>query len=102
MKYGLKEQDIERLQSIFANFKEIEKAVLYGSRAKGNYKPASDIDICLIGKDLTTNIISKIDEMIDDLLLPYYFDISIFHKLTSTKLIKNIETEGIEFYRLKG
>ena len=45
MKFGLKEKTITDIQSVFATVPEIEKAIIYGSRAKGNFKNGSDIDI---------------------------------------------------------
>ena len=48
MKFGLKESDIELIKKVFSNYPEVEKVILYGSRAKGTYKPASDIDLTLL------------------------------------------------------
>ena len=52
MKYGLKEDTIKQMEAVFAKFPTIEKIILYGSRAKGNFRDGSDIDITLIGNDL--------------------------------------------------
>ncbi|MCF2446054.1 nucleotidyltransferase domain-containing protein [Dyadobacter sp. CY345] len=83
MEYGLKENIIQRIQSVLSNFPEIEEVTLYGSRAKGNYKNGSDIDLTLKGKNLTLLILGKVDEQLDDLLLPYTFDLSIYHQINS-------------------
>jgi type I restriction enzyme S subunit len=96
--YGLRLQDIEKIRTVFSSIEEVEEAVLYGSRAKGNYKPASDIDITLKGEKLNTTIVNKIRWLLDDLLLPYYFDISIFHQLTHTDLIDHINRVGLPLY----
>ncbi|MGE5353661.1 MAG: nucleotidyltransferase domain-containing protein [Syntrophothermus sp.] len=53
MKFGLDENIIEQIKSVFASFPEIEGAVLYGSRAKGNFKNGSDIDITLMGENIS-------------------------------------------------
>jgi predicted nucleotidyltransferase len=53
MKYGLKDAVIEKMQAVFASFPEVERVSVYGSRAKGNFKLGSDIDLTLHGKDLT-------------------------------------------------
>ena len=50
MKYGLKESYIQQIQFVFAEYPAIEKVILYGSRAKGNYRNGSDIDLTLVGK----------------------------------------------------
>ncbi len=76
MKYGLKEKTIEQIQNVFSKFIMVEKVVLYGSRAKGNPKKGSDIDIALYGNGLNLKIIRKIENELDDLMLPYCFDLS--------------------------
>ena len=62
---------------MFESFDEVEEAILYGSRAKGNFKPGSDIDIVLRGEKLNLHVLNKISLDLDDLFLPYTFDISI-------------------------
>jgi uncharacterized protein len=99
MKFGLKETTIEKICAVLAGFPQVEKAVLYGSRAKGNYKNGSDIDLTLHGKDLTLNVLYKIDEEIDDLLLPYTFDLSIFEQLSDPDFIDHIQRVGVVFYQ---
>lgn len=98
MRYGLKESIIEQINSVFADFPEVQQVILYGSRAKGNYRNSSDIDLTLKGKVLTSQIVNKISWQLDDLLLPYTFDLSIFHHITQTDLIDHIERVGIIFY----
>ena len=98
MKYGLKEKTIEQIQAVFSKYPNVEKAVLYGSRAKGNYKNGSDIDLTLHGKDLTLKIQHKIATELDDLLLPYKIDLSIFDQITNPEFIDHIQRVGIVFY----
>jgi len=99
MKYGLKEQTIALINSVFANYPEIEQAILYGSRAKGKHKNGSDIDLTLKGNCLTRPIIHKICDDLDDLLLPYSFDISIFKQISNSDLIDHINRVGVVFYQ---
>lgn len=101
MPYGLKEIELEKLDVVFAANERIERVVLYGSRAKGNYKPFSDVDITLEGPELTHTDLSRLSLAIDDLLLPYQFDISIFHTLKNEALIDNIRRMGITIYERK-
>lgn len=83
MKYGLNEQIIKQINSVFAHYPEVEQVILYGSRAKGTYKNGSDIDLTLKGNSLDLAIINKISSDIDDLLLPYSVDISIFSQISN-------------------
>jgi predicted nucleotidyltransferase len=97
--FGLLKTDIEKIKNTLATFPEIEKAVLYGSRAKGNFKVTSDIDLTLTGNKLSTATISSLECEIDDLLLPYTFDISIINKISNIDLIAHIERVGKIFYQ---
>ncbi|MFW6310464.1 MAG: nucleotidyltransferase domain-containing protein [Prolixibacteraceae bacterium] len=96
--YGLKDIHITKIQSVFANYRSIEKAILYGSRAKGNYQNGSDIDITLVGENLDLSTLFKIENEIDDLLLPYKTDISIFHKIENSDLVDHINRVGKVIY----
>ena len=98
MKYGLSDSAISKIQSVFARFPAIEKTVLYGSRAKGNYKPGSDIDLTLFGDDLTEKILGDVFFELDDLLLPYMIDLSIFEHIDNVNLREHIERVGVIFY----
>lgn len=101
MPYGLKDIELAKLNEVFAANKRIERVVLYGSRAKGNYKPFSDVDITLEGDELTHTDLSRLSLAIDDLLLPYQFDISIFHTLKNEALIDHIRRMGITIFEKK-
>lgn len=97
--YGLEQEDIQKINSVFKNHTAIEKAILYGSRAKGNYKPYSDIDLTLVGKSLTLSEQFSIETELDDLLLPYKIDLSIYHKIENQDLTDHIDRVGIVFYK---
>src|SRR6266496_974243 len=98
MNHGMTSETVNRIRSVFAHFPEVEKAVLYGSRAKGNYKRGSDIDLTLFGSGLNTSILSQIDSALDDLLLPYKIDISILANISHSDLIDHIRRVGVVFY----
>jgi len=99
MRFGLMESTIDAICGVLAHHPAVEKAVLYGSRAKGNFKPGSDIDLTLFGAALDARQLAMIDEELDDLLLPYQIDLSIFAQLDHAKLREHIERVGVEFYR---
>jgi predicted nucleotidyltransferase len=102
MPYGLNKESIEKIIGIFAQYDQIETVILYGSRAKGNYKPGSDIDLTLKGKGLNLHILNKISLELDDLLLPYMFDLSIYHHIKQNDLIDHILRVGKVFYKNEG
>ena len=96
--FGLKESDINLINSVFEKYENVEKAIIYGSRAKGNYRNGSDIDLTLTGNDLNFDILLKIENELDDLMLPYKIDLSLFHKIENKDLIEHINRVGITFY----
>jgi len=98
MEYGLKHQEVESIKQIFSAFSEVEKAILYGSRAKGTFRPNSDIDISLMGTELTIGVLNQISWQLDDLLLSYTFDLSNFHQINNPALVEHIERIGKVIY----
>ena len=99
MKFGLPEKTINKVNSVFEKHFEIEEVIIYGSRAKGNYREGSDIDITLKGKNIEYKNLSKINQEIDELNTPYLYDISIFEKFESKELIEHITRIGQTFYK---
>lgn len=97
-RFGLKQSTIGKIASVFSQYPEIEKAVLYGSRAKGNYRHGSDIDLTLIGDTLSHAQLSRIETQIDDLLLPYSVDLSLFKHIDNPDLVDHIKRVGVVFY----
>jgi type I restriction enzyme S subunit len=99
MQYGLKDTDIQKIRQVFTSYKEIKQVVIYGSRAKGNYKPISDIDLTLEGEGLNLTLQYRIEDDLDDLLLPYKMDVSIFCQISNPDLIEHINQVGKVFYK---
>ena len=95
---GLCEKDIAAICAVFTAFPKIEKVILYGSRAKGNYRVGSDIDLTLQGTSLNYSDLVAIDEKLDDLLLPYTIDLSLLHQIENNDLIDHIRRVGKIFY----
>jgi predicted nucleotidyltransferase len=98
MNYGLPTAAIQKIHAVLQRYPQVERAILYGSRAKGNYKRASDIDLTLCGANLALRTLYKILDDLDDLLLPYTMNISIFAALDDPDLIDHIGRVGVLFY----
>lgn len=98
LRFGLKESTIHQINNVFSHYRDIEKAVLYGSRVIGNYRNGSDIDITLFGNDLTYEQLNHIETELDDLLLPYSIDLSLFKYIDAPQLIEHINRVGKMFY----
>ena len=96
--FGLPTHVVSELRKVFENKSSIKKATLYGSRAMGNFKPGSDIDLCLTAPELTLSDLLKTENEIDDLLLPYKVDLSFFHSIENPDLIEHIKVHGIPLW----
>ena len=96
MKFGLKQTDIDYLKKCISQFPEIEIAIIFGSRAIGNFKPGSDIDLCLKGKRISLDSISKIKYLLEkEGPLPYLVDVVSYSHIQSKELKKHIDTKGM-------
>ena len=97
--FGLSDTSIALIQDILKKHSEVEQAIIYGSRAKGNYREGSDIDLTLKGERLTHSILSEIWSELDDSYSPYLFDLSIYSRLNNPDLINHIDRVGKIFYQ---
>ena len=97
-RFGLKESTIARVNKVFAGHTEIERAILYGSRAKGTFRNSSDIDLTLEGDGITSEQFNRIMLELDDLLLPYTIDLSLKRQIDNPDLLAHIGRVGVVFY----
>lgn len=95
---GLSSEIQNKINSIFKKHAKIEKVILYGSRALGNYKNGSDIDLSIYASLLNLKDLLQIQNEIDDLLLPYKVDLSLIHLIDNHQLIDHIKRVGLVFY----
>jgi len=99
MQYGLSDNTLNTLDSIFSKYPGIKQAVLYGSRAKGKYRNGSDIDLSLkTGESFTFNDLLHISGDFDDSDIPYFVDVSIYEKLSNPDLKAHIDRVGKVLY----
>ena len=98
-KHGLSLETVSRISGVLAQFPEVEKAVLFGSRAKGTYKRGSDIDLSLVGKALDWRVVGKIYDALDDLLLPYRFSLIRFDENTDPEVAAHIARVGVSLFQ---
>lgn len=100
--FGLLDRDIEYIQKALNSFDEIEKAIVFGSRAMGNYKKGSDVDIAIIGEKITNKTLFRLDDYLNEVYpLPYFFDIINYNVISNEKLKVHIDNEGKIIYEKK-
>lgn len=97
--HGLPAHTVASIAAVLTDFPQVEQAILHGSRARGNFRHGSDIDLCLDGTRLSVSLLFKIEHALDNLLLPYKIDLSIREQIDNPELLAQIEQLGISFYR---
>lgn len=101
MKFGLTEKDHKLIQNIFEKYPEIEKVEIFGSRAMGNEKPGSDIDLAVYGPCDHARFTQIKSELENDLPLPYIFDVILWDDIQHEQLKEHIKNFGRVFYQKK-
>ena len=96
--FGLPPSTVDTIRQILADVPAVRKAVIYGSRAKGNYRPGSDIDLTLFGDALDLDTLGQIATRLDESPIPYQVDLSIFKLIEHEGLREHIERAGQLFY----
>jgi len=102
IRFGIESSVFERIINVLRDNPSIEEAILYGSRAKGVHKSGSDIDVVLKGEKLTMQDLNQVSLALDDLLLPYTFDLSLFHHIDNADLLVHIGRVGRTLFRRQG
>jgi predicted nucleotidyltransferase len=97
-KHGLTDKAVTQIGGVLGRLPAVERAVLFGSRAKSVHKPGSDIDLALVGDTLDWRTLGRIDDALDDLLLPYHFSLVIYGKKTDPEIAAHVERVGVPFY----
>jgi predicted nucleotidyltransferase len=96
--HGLSENTVSQIRAVLADFAEVKKATLFGSRAKATHKPGSDIDLALTGDQITWGILGRIESAFDDRLLPYSFSLIMLNERTDPEVAAHIRRVGFELY----
>ncbi|MEC4048390.1 nucleotidyltransferase domain-containing protein [Flavobacterium sp. SUN046] len=96
--FGITSNHIEKINSVFHQYININEVILFGSRAKGNYRANSDIDLAIKGKNINLTTLQEIENKLEDLYLPYYIDLIIYDTLNNSDLINHINRIGKQFY----
>ena len=99
--YGLSKTDIREMISIFKLHIGIEQVILFGSRAKGNFRNGSDIDLALKGDKLNLDDILNLLLDLDELYLPYKIDMIIYHHIDNQELMNHIKRVGVTLFERK-
>jgi predicted nucleotidyltransferase len=98
-RWGLQPSVIASMHAVLGRYPQVKIATLYGSRAKGNFKPGSDIDLCLDGDQLTFRTMLAIANAFEELALPQKIDVIVRKLIDNAEFLAEIERTGTEFYK---
>lgn len=97
--YGLTERDMKTIQDIFKRYSDITQVRLFGSRAKGNYKQGSDIDLVLMDTGVSSKVMSDIAFEFEESSLPYMVDLVNYPTLKHKNLLSILIELGLFFMK---
>jgi predicted nucleotidyltransferase len=98
--FGISDKSYTLLINTLIKQPQIEEVIVFGSRAKGNYKKGSDIDLAIKGKNCTPRLALDLRALInEELPIPYMVDVIDYNSLQQQELKEHIDKVGIEFYK---
>jgi uncharacterized protein len=95
---GLRDHERIMIQAALARIPSLRRAILYGSRALGTFRPGSDLDLALDGANLQTEDVTRLAGYLDELPLPYRYDLTDYHRIANPALREHIEQHGVVFW----
>ncbi|QJD77515.1 nucleotidyltransferase domain-containing protein [Spirosoma rhododendri] len=98
MMYGLTDKQLVQIRQVLSRTPRLERAILFGSRAKGTNHPGSDVDLALFGESFALRDRFRLDNDLDDLDLPFTFDLLLYDQLTNPALRDHIDRVGVTLY----
>lgn len=95
MKFGLSDNAYNEIKKVINNNKDYSFK-LFGSRARGNYKKTSDIDIAIF-ENVSNEDEYKIRNDFDELDIIYKIDLVFVDKKIKKELLNSILKDGVDF-----
>ncbi|WP_028301524.1 nucleotidyltransferase domain-containing protein [Oceanospirillum beijerinckii] len=100
--FGLTVTLVEQFNEVFARYPQLEKAVIFGSRATDRYRPGSDIDLAVIVQPEADINLNQVSAELDDLNTPYLIDLVDIRYVSNEALLEHIQDFGKPFYPING
>ena len=97
--FGLSSNYITKINSVFHQYSNIDEVLIFGSRAKGNYRENSDIDLAIKGQNISLSTLQEIEIKLEELYIPNFIDLIVFDNIENSELISHIDRVGKQFYK---
>lgn len=99
MTFGLSDKSLQVIRDLLKHYPQIEKCIVFGSRAMGNEKKGSDIDLAVVGQEVTAATVLDLTASLNERLpLPYHFDVVAYSIIENRALREHIDRYGKIFY----
>ncbi len=95
---ALSPRERELIEGVFGRYPMVESVRLFGSRAKGTHSVRSDVDLVVYGP-VSSLEAERIRADLDELPLPYHFDVQSFDQIAFQPLSEHIDRAGVLVYR---
>lgn len=92
--FGLSSDIINTLEGVFSQYPEIERVLIFGSRANGNFKDGSDIDLAILAPTLSDSRFAQLWNQLDELPIVFKMDILHWDRLANQHLRTKVLDEG--------
>ena len=97
--FGLSSNNIGKINAVFNQYTNINEVLIFCSRAKGNYRDNSDIDLVIKGKNINLSTLQEIENKLEELYIPNYIDLLIYDTINNSDLLDHINRMGKQFYK---
>lgn len=95
---GISQRFIYQLREYCRTNNDIDRVVLFGSRARGDYRTTSDIDLAVFANNCSHSQQNLIEHDISNMLTPLKIDVVFMNRLTKDNLLSNIKKDGVVIY----
>jgi predicted nucleotidyltransferase len=99
---GIAQKRVSEILATISGDRRVMQVIIFGSRAKGTFRPGSDIDLCLEAPELDWAGLRKLENELDDLMLPWKVDLLLLHRIDNPELVEHVERVGQSLYRRDG
>jgi|GEM_PF-377135 len=98
MKFGLDDTIIDKIVKVFEGNPKVDKAYIFGSRAKGNYRAESDIDIAIKGFDISMDDVLTMGVAFEENGIKLKVDLVDYDAIKESALVEHVDRVGVEVY----
>ncbi len=98
---GISATILADLRTVFAHYPQVERVLLFGSRATGFAKPGSDIDLAVLAPRMSQREFAQLWGELEDLPLVYTLDVLLWDELNQETLKQKILRDGQALYEAR-